>query len=176
MKAFLLGLGIVLVCFAFVMLIAYGLGLLLAIIRREKIIWNDWDEITIEGFMVILIILLVVALSVFAYVLGSTIISEISMTVPFMVMGEKSYKAFKRKLESIWNKQQKQNKMNKRPFQGHVVSGGPVTMKEAREAGLIKGEPKEATPEEHEEAIKTAEMIEDTVEKVRKDEKADSNS
>ncbi|NMC59215.1 MAG: hypothetical protein GYA51_07525 [Candidatus Methanofastidiosa archaeon] len=49
-------------------------------------------------------------------------------------------------------------------------------MKEAREAGLIKGEPKEATPEEHAEAIKTMEEIEETVKKVREnEEKNDQN-
>lgn len=80
----------------------------------------------------------------------------------------KEMQAFMRRLESTWKKQQKVKHMN-RQFKGHVVSGGPVTMKEAREAGLIKGEPKEATPEEHAEAIRTMEEIEETVKRMRDD-------
>lgn len=83
---------------------------------------------------------------------------------------KKECQSFLRKLESTWNKQQKAKKME-RKFVGKVVSGGPVTMREAREAGLIKGEPKEATPEEHAEAIKAMEDNEKAVKKAREDEK-----
>lgn len=89
-------------------------------------------------------------------------------------MGEKSYKAFMRRLDALYQKQLKAKKME-RPFVGKVISGGPVTMESAREAGLIKGEPKESTQEELDEAVKTMKDIEETVKRVKEDEER-SNS
>lgn len=57
-----------------------------------------------------------------------------------------------------------------RKFVGHVISGGPVTMEKAREAGLIKGEPKESTQEELDEAVRTMEGIEKAVKRAKEDE------
>jgi len=90
------------------------------------------------------------------------------------IMGEKSYKAFMRRLDALHKKQLKAKKME-RKFVGHVISGGPVTMEKAREAGLIKGEPKETAQEELDEAVKTMKDIEETVKRVKEDEER-SNS
>lgn len=81
---------------------------------------------------------------------------------------KKECQSFTQRLESTWNKQQKAKKME-RKFVGHVISGGPVTMEKAREAGLIKGEPKESTQEELDEAVKTMKGIEEAVKKVKED-------
>ena len=72
------------------------------------------------------------------------------------------------------NKQLKAKKME-RKFVGYVISGESVTMRAAREAGLIKGEPKESTQEELDEAVRTMKDIEETVKKAREDEER-SNS
>ena len=90
------------------------------------------------------------------------------------IMGEKSYKAFMRRLDALYQKQQKAKKME-RKFVGHVINGGPVTMESARKAGLIKGEPKETAQEELDEAVKTMKDIEETVKRVKEDEER-SNS
>jgi len=34
----------------------------------------------------------------------------------------------------------------KRSFVGHIISGGPVTVQEAKKAGLIKKDPEEKKP------------------------------
>jgi hypothetical protein len=95
------------------------------------------------------------------------------MSHPIAIMGEKSYKAFMRRLDALHKKQLKANKME-RPFVGKIISGDPVTMRAAREAGLIKGEPKESTQEELDKAVKTMKDIEEAVEKAR--EKADGTN
>lgn len=81
----------------------------------------------------------------------------------------KSQKAFMRRLDALYQKQLKAKKME-RKFVGHVISGGPVTMEKAREAGLIKGEPKESTQEELDEAVRTMEGIEKAVKRAKEDE------
>jgi hypothetical protein len=78
-------------------------------------------------------------------------------------------------MDAYLNKKQLKAKKMERKFVGHVISGGPVTMRAAREAGLIKGEPKETAQEELDEAVKTMKDIEETVKRVKEDEER-SNS
>lgn len=73
-------------------------------------------------------------------------------------------------MKALYKKQLKAKKME-RKFVGHVISGEAVTMQKAREAGLIKGEPKETTQEELDEAVKTIEGIEEAVKKAREENK-----
>jgi len=78
-------------------------------------------------------------------------------------------------MDAYLNKKQLKAKKMERKFVGHVISGGPVTMERAREAGLIKGEPKETAQEELDEAVRTMKDIEETVKRVKEDEER-SNS